>query len=112
MHELTGKFTPVEDLAPPLARGLMRAMESRDPASVIESFLAPRDDEDPKVAQAVRRIVESSALDISALARELNLSTRQLERRFQTTVGLPPKLFSGLQRFNRLFRALEEQSGN
>ena len=40
----------------------------------------------------------------NALAGELGLSTRQLERRFRTHVGLGPKLFARLTRFQHAWR--------
>ncbi len=117
MHELSGRFAPIDDLSPQLARDLNRALESPDPIPIIEAALlaAPSTKRatDPLVAEAVRRLTHpSSAPDICALARDLSLSTRQFERRFQTAVGLPPKLFSKIQRFSKVFRVLEHQSRN
>jgi methylphosphotriester-DNA--protein-cysteine methyltransferase len=58
------------------------------------------------VAEAVRRItLAKGASNLVALARELGLSLRQLERRFHETVGLSPKLFCRIQRFNNVFTA-------
>jgi AraC-like DNA-binding protein len=68
---------------------------------------------DALVAEAVRRITGSrGACDIAALARDFCLSTRQFERRFQISVGLPPKRFAQIQRFNQVFRILEDPSRN
>src|SRR5277367_1255003 len=39
MHELSGRFTPVDDLSPALARKLNHAMESRDPIAAVEAAL-------------------------------------------------------------------------
>jgi len=44
---------------------------------------------------------------IGAVADSIGLSARQLERRFLQAVGIPPKLFSRMQRFQRVFPALE-----
>jgi transcriptional regulator GlxA family with amidase domain len=42
------------------------------------------------------------------MARGLGLSLRQFERRFQATVGLRPKVFCRIQRFNRISGMLEQ----
>jgi AraC-like DNA-binding protein len=40
---------------------------------------------------------------------ELGVSIRQMERRFNAGVGLPPKLFCRMQRFVQVFRAIGTQ---
>jgi AraC-like DNA-binding protein len=114
MQELSGRFTALADLSPPLARDLARALESPDPVSSAETaILAAKTKADVLVAEAVRRItLARGASDLGALARELGLSVRQLERRFEAQVGLPPKLFCRLQRFNQVFRVLQQQPSN
>jgi transcriptional regulator GlxA family with amidase domain len=47
-------------------------------------------------------------IGIRQLADWLGLSPRQLERRFRNEVGLSPKLFSRMQRFQRVFQKMEE----
>ena len=43
------------------------------------------------------------------LARLAHLSRRQLERRFREAVGVSPKLFAEISRFDRVFQLLKEQ---
>jgi AraC-like DNA-binding protein len=116
MYELNGTFTRIDYLSATLARDLNRAVESPDPIRMVETALLGSLSHRPcdlLVAHAVRRITNSrGAADVAALARDLSLSTRQLERRFQTTVGLAPKLFARMQRFNAVFRVLEGNPGN
>ena len=117
MHELSGRFTPVEELSPTLSRDLNHALESPDPIAAIEAALLSAGDTskggDLLVAEAVRRIIlAKGGSDLGALARELGLSIRQLERRFHSTVGLPPKLFCRIERFSNVFRVLGQQSRN
>ncbi|MGD1090779.1 MAG: AraC family transcriptional regulator [Bryobacteraceae bacterium] len=117
MHELSGRFTPVEDLSPALSRNLDRALESAEPITAVEAALLSTENTsangDLIVAQAVRRIIlDQGASDLAALARDLGVSVRQLERRFQAGVGLPPKLFCRMQRFNNVFRVLGQESCN
>ncbi|MEP6902239.1 MAG: helix-turn-helix domain-containing protein [Actinomycetota bacterium] len=54
---------------------------------------------DEKVAQAVKIIEQTSGeIKVAELAEELNLSVRQLERRFKTCSGLSPKQFARTRR--------------
>jgi len=117
MHELTGRFTPLEDLSQALARDLHRALEMPDPVAAVDTALLSAATKarrgDLAIDEAVRRITEAKGTtEVSAIARELGLSTRQFERRFHTVVGLPPKLFCRIERFNHVFRALGRGSGN
>ena len=115
MHELRGRFTPVEDLSTELSRNLEDALDASDPFADVEAalFSAARTSRrgDPLIAEAVRRItVARGPFEIAGLARELGLSPRQFERRFSFAVGLAPKLFCRIQRFSNVFRALKDPS--
>jgi transcriptional regulator GlxA family with amidase domain len=44
---------------------------------------------------------------IATAADHVGLSSRQFERRFVQAVGIPPKLFCRIQRFQRVFSVLE-----
>ena len=111
MHELAGKFAPVGDLSPELARDLTDAIENPSPLPRIASALRHAHNRvrvrDSAVEEAVRRVFLSPEVDVACLARSLAISPRQFERRFRSAVGLPPKLFSRMQRFLRVFRAVE-----
>jgi len=114
MHELTGRFTPVADLAPALSRDLDRALESADPMARIEAALLSGEKNsrgfDSIVAKAVSRIILSrGATDLAALAGELGIGIRQFERRFNSSVGLSPKLFCRMQRFIHVFHVIGKQ---
>jgi AraC-like DNA-binding protein len=116
-RELSGRFTPAEDLSPALSSRLKDALEADDPVAAVETVLLSAEkvsgDGDVLVAEAVRRIhLEKGSMDLGALARELGLSIRQLERRFLFNVGLPPKLFCRIERFNNVFHALSKPSRN
>jgi AraC-like DNA-binding protein len=60
-------------------------------------------DADKKVAKAVR-IIEAhrGEIKIATLAREVNLSTRQLERRFRQSSGLTPKQYARARRIRAM----------
>ena len=117
MHELSGRFTPVEDLERQLSRDLNDVLDTPDPIAAVEAALLSAENtvrgSDLVIAEAARRITfAKGALDLAALAQELGLSIRQLERRFLAVVGLSPKLFCRIQRFNNVFHVLGQPSCN
>ena len=59
---------------------------------------------DPIVADAVRRLIRRAR---PAASPRPCISPRQLERRFKRQVGIGPKLFCRIQRFQRVFREIE-----
>lgn len=66
---------------------------------------------DEKIAQALRIIEETSGeIKIAELAGKVNLSTRQLERRFKTSSGLSPKQFARTRRIRATAVDLVENS--
>jgi AraC-like DNA-binding protein len=115
MHELTGRFPTTAELNGALARDLELAGEARDPLRTVQDVLlktrvnpqVKSTRPDRLIAEAVRRMAQDGGCDVARLARELELSTRQLERRFQNAVGLSPKLFGRIQRFHRVFEVVE-----
>jgi transcriptional regulator GlxA family with amidase domain len=86
---------------------LAAAAHDRERIDVLERYVAgavktpPR----PEVMFAVDCLVRrGGALSIEALATLTGVARRQLERRFQTNVGLSPKAFARLLRVNRAGR--------
>jgi AraC-like DNA-binding protein len=117
VHQLSRLFTPVDDLSPSLSRGLHDPLHGPDAIAGVEAALALCADgsrrSDLVVSEAIARIERSrGALDVAVLAKELALSTRQLERRILAEVGLSPKMFSRIQRFSGVFTALRQPSCN
>jgi AraC-like DNA-binding protein len=90
MHELSGRFTPVEDLSRQLSRELNDALDSPDPIGAVESALLSAEN---KVYGGDLLIAEAA-------------------RRFLAAVGLSPKLFCRIQRFNNVFHVLGQPSCN
>ena len=108
---ITDRFEPIDALARTelVIERLAAAADDRVRVDVLERFVAanlraaPR----PEVAFAVECLVRrGGALSIDALAARTGVARRQLERRFQTDVGLTPKSFARLLRVNRAARLL------
>lgn len=81
---------------------------------LVEQFLRmklthSRNTADAAVTHGVR-LLQSAAgqLSVDALANCCGLSSRQLERRFQSEVGIPPRLLASIFRFRRVFDLLEQ----
>jgi AraC-like DNA-binding protein len=118
--ELTDSAIALEDLSRRLFRELERV---RDLSSLTQALTAldpalcafaeqSRIDDDP-VSWAVREIERSSGMmSVRDVADRIGWSTRQLQRRFKDSVGISPKLFERMQRFQRVFRVMEDATSN
>jgi AraC-like DNA-binding protein len=93
MDTLAGAILPLELTCSTVAELETALLERLRPADSI-------------VDAAVERLLDGSC-DIAALASALHVSPRQLERRFKSAVGLSPKVFARIQRFQRVFREFE-----
>ena len=107
--EITNRFEPLDTLARTgiVIEQLAAAATDRDRIEVLERFVlscakvAPR----PEIAFSVSCLMRrGGTLSIEALASVTGVARRQLERRFQTDVGLTPKAFARLLRMNRAAR--------
>lgn len=83
--------------------------------SVAEGFVAARlsiadAGEDAVVRRCVERLAtpgEDSGVSIEALATEMGVHRRQLERRFAERVGVSPRTLAGILRLRRFFDQLD-----
>lgn len=115
MNQLTDSVVSLEDISRSLDRSFERL---RDLCSVSEQ-LAALDrilfehserigKEDDLVSLAVEEFEQAGGLlGVRHLADRIGLSSRQFERRFRSVVGISPKLFCRMQRFQRVFPAME-----
>ncbi len=104
MQELTGQVIAAGDLGlhsltrhatfPDIERALLELERGRP---------------DPLVDEAARLL--GRAPDVGAAAALLGASPRQLERRFKTRVGMSPKHFARIRRFQRVFPTIERGGG-
>ena len=107
MHEFTDEDFEAESVLGPVIAGLhqrlgeCRSFEER--ASVVDHFLLGRalaaDGLDGVTVAANQIIRRGGWVQISALANSAGLSIRQFERRFMQQVGMGPKLFARIARF-------------
>lgn len=79
---------------------------------IVEAFLAGklrRPMLDKTMVHAVDLIADSKGLiPVETLARQCFMSRRQLLRRFENAIGISPKLFSRIVRFQQVFTAMEQ----
>lgn len=117
IDELTGRVHPLDQVAAQLERDIEREVYARDawPARVaalgrlleLRMLAAPPDF---AVDFATAKILASAgAVRVSHLLHDVNLSARQLERRFRERVGIGPKSLGRILRFQRVFQAVEQQ---
>ena len=114
-HELAGRTPDVMSLSTPAARLLEpvreRARSLSHGAELAQLALATLLDPssiDARVRDAVTQIeVHHGLISIDALAADLGLTRRHLERRFQQIVGISPKRLARIARFQRSLRILD-----
>ena len=99
-----------------LRDALLEAPASEAKFAVLEKFLLRLTKRararSPAIRYALRRFaIERGVMSISAVADELGLSHKHLIQRFRDEVGLTPKRFCRIQRFQSVLRAIESQSG-
>jgi len=121
MSELTDRIVSIEALwgsdGARFRTALAEAPTVDDRLRVVEEALAGRlrggDLFEPASAHVVRRavrlITEAPELPrVDAVARTLGVSARQLRRAFDDVVGVGPKAFARIVRFQRALRAAEQ----
>jgi AraC-like DNA-binding protein len=122
MAELTDRIPGLDEVARGLARGLGEELADLGRGErwndVLERRLAraltpPRARPAPALEHVIRRVRTSGGrAPVAALAREAGLSTRQLERHFHERVGLGPKTFARLVRFQRALGLLRRPAAS
>jgi AraC-like DNA-binding protein len=119
MHELTHRFISVTEVWGRLGRELeervLGAPSTRQAVRMVvhdlERLLISADvGKNRAQGLASVQIQHHGTLSVRELAYEGGISERQLEREFNDVVGLPPKVFSRILRFQRVFEAFEENA--
>lgn len=108
--ELFGRSEPFANLAPnlagPLEEQLRNCRQAPDAIPILCRFVAQRCVECPLVDPIVRRCLQTiQASDgncsIQEIADQLEISPRQLQRRFRTRVGITPKEYCRIRRIRQ-----------
>jgi AraC-like DNA-binding protein len=116
VSHLTGRIEHAADVAPDLARALEHAAgDPRGADSRVDALcrvLARRVSgaalPDALAAHAAGRLLrEPGHTSIASLAEAAGVSSRQLERRFLAAIGLTPKTFARIARFQRVCTHLD-----
>lgn len=97
-----------------LRERLLEAPITRQKFRVLEEWLFERTTKPlarhPAVRFALKRISDSPVfLNVAALADEIGISQRRLLQVFAAEVGLSPKLFSRISRFQQVLRSIHNQ---
>ena len=111
---ITGAVVPLCDLLGAAAASLRdRVLEARgvgNKMAAVEAWLYERaggmPEADPLVAYLVRRLERPQGVRIAALAEEVGYTERHVLARFKRAVGLSPKQFARIRRFQLVLEAL------
>jgi AraC-like DNA-binding protein len=97
----------------PLLRDLRSARTPAATAASLERFLRQRQHPaDLTMTRAAQQLLEhSGSADLGNLACQSDLSPRQFRRRFLATVGIGPRRFSRIVRFQRVFDEGQQHDG-
>jgi AraC-like DNA-binding protein len=115
MSEFTDRMPAIDDLSSSI-RHVLDSLDTDVPEKAIRSLDRRLSDfvrglqPSARLEHAVDLVLRSQgAVRIERLAEEANLSRRQLERRFLLEVGLRPKVFARIIRFQNVFQAYESE---
>lgn len=117
MHELADQSLGLSSLLDPsLIREVEdRLAESKDHSQrihIVENFLLSLRQTrvpDGPVRKAVRLLQAQPSLDVVSMAGQLGLGERQLERKFREWIGIGPKRFARLARFQQVVQNLKRR---
>ena len=118
IHELTNRIVELSAIDSAFENELVGALASSqgltNRINAIERYLARRAHAfagDQRLLNLTANAVRvSGRITIDRLASSAGISARQLERRFLGEVGIGPKLFCRILRFQQVFRAVAEDS--
>ncbi len=112
MSELTDLSTPLKDinfnfydLFKPLLEITQEDLQLQQVQSTLQKLIRECDGIDPIIEYAMSLIIKSNGMiTVRDLSAQTGYSSRQLQRLFLKTVGLPPKLFARIIRFQQAQR--------
>jgi len=118
LHEITDQVVELGSVSSKLEGDLLRVCSEprslRNKVAAADAYLCSSlisADYDSRLTALAGSIVERRGLvSVDQLATDAGVSSRQLERRFLREVGVGPKLFARIVRFQQVFRAVEQCS--
>lgn len=119
-HRLTDGYVDAEAVFPPGFRALVdRIEDAEDPEVMIalaEGWLAAQraarpPSLSPATAWAARALGQEAGFSLDALSHHANMDPRQLRRLFAQHMGISPKLYARVARFDRAIRLHNRQPG-
>ena len=118
MHQLTNQVVELDAIDSGLAKKLMAVAGNSalllQKIAAVEACLAYRashfGNDSGLHRVAANAVHVGGRITIDQLAASAGISGRQLERRFRNEVGIAPKLFCRILRFQQVFRAVEKNS--
>jgi AraC-like DNA-binding protein len=118
MHELTNQIVELNSIDGKLAAKIVVAASSSPTPSLqiaaIEACLADRanscDSDSGITGLAASAVRLGGRITVEKLSESAGIIGRQMERRFLREIGIGPKLFCRILRFQQVFRAVEHES--
>jgi AraC-like DNA-binding protein len=118
LHELTNRVVELGALSSDLKRRFVSRMdEARSLPSMslriamlkelLTSMLRDSKHHSRLIELAAKIVARGGQITVAELANDAGVSSRQLERRFLSEVGIGPKLLCRILRFQQVFRAVE-----
>lgn len=116
-HELVDRIVSLDSLWGNLAQEIEErtamAVGADEKVMVIEAILASKlcTKSNASLEAAIEEILAADGLiSIEEVSEDIGMTRRNLERQFKQFVGLSPKLFARIVRFQRIFKTLESSS--
>jgi AraC-like DNA-binding protein len=115
---LTDAIVDLRDVHRPLARRLRDDVAGRESgeamvaalSAALESHASPARLAGPTAAAVAIATGRKGLVQVGDLAGELGLSARQVERLFDERVGIPPKFFLRVVRFQEVLRGIRQET--
>lgn len=97
-----------------LEKNMLACNSNEERIEILETFLLSKRQElkidNTPVEYCVDAMIKSvGSISIDELAENLSISKRQLERRFTAAVGISPKLFARITRFQNILQLIENK---
>lgn len=114
---MTNQVIPLENIIPNMIGAFKNIQEfslnREDKVQIAQQWMLSQleNRESNKMREVVDKLLlQKGLIDIEHLSEQAQLSSRQLERTFKKVIGLTPKFYSRIIRFNYIFEVLKEHN--